>query len=220
MSRVLVIADIHAPATHPDYFDFIRDIRKKYRTNKTVFIGDIIDHHVISFHRSHPEYPGAIEEYTESYEQIKRWYKSFSDAYVTIGNHDERVHRLAADSGIPSMYLKEYNEIYCTPKWNWVPSVEIDGVYYYHGRGSGTQYPAFAAAKTRNQSAVMGHYHSKAAINWLSGRNKNLIFGMSVGSGVDSDHLAMKYGEHSLTESIVSCGVVLEGHPYLEIMSP
>jgi predicted phosphodiesterase len=218
MSKVLVIGDLHAPAVHEDYFEFIRSIRRKHRTDQTVFIGDVIDHHVISYHKSNPESPDAIREYELAFETVKKWYKAFPNAYVTIGNHDNRVHRLAADAGIPAMYLKEYKELYKTKNWEWVHNVELDGVYYYHGTGAASAYPAFNAARTRNQSVVMGHHHTKAAINWLSGPNNHRIFGMSVGCGVDNTHLSMLYSEHYLVKPMLSCGVVHNGHPILEVM--
>ena len=48
--RILVIGDLHLPAEREDYLQFCRDLKKKYKTNMTVFIGDVIDHHAISFH--------------------------------------------------------------------------------------------------------------------------------------------------------------------------
>lgn len=218
MSKVLVIGDLHAPATHEDYFDFVKSVKRKYRTDQTVFIGDIIDHNAISFHKSHPESPDAIHEYNKAFEVVKKWYKAYPNAYVTLGNHDVRVHRLAADAGVPAMYLKEYKELYRTKNWEWVQNVELDGVYYYHGTGAASAYPAFNAARTRNQSVVMGHHHTKAAINWMCGSNSHRFFGMSVGCGVDNKHLAMLYAEHYLIKPVHSCAVVCDGHPYLEMM--
>ena len=218
MSRVLVIGDLHAPAVHPDYFDFVKSIKRKHRTDKTVFIGDVIDHHVISFHKANPESPDALREYNLAFETVKKWYHRYPNAVVTVGNHDSRVHRLASDAGIPSLYLKEYNELYNTKNWEWEQSVEIDNVYYYHGTGASSAYPAFNAARARNQSVVMGHHHTKAAINWLSGSNDHRIFGMSVGCGVNNKHLSMLYSEHYLIKPMLSCGVVIDGYPILEVM--
>lgn len=218
MSRVLVIGDLHAPAVHPDYFDFVKSIKRKHRTDKTVFIGDVIDHHVISFHKANPESPDALREYNLAFETVKKWYHRYPNAVVTVGNHDSRVHRLASDAGIPSLYLKEYNELYNTKNWEWEQSVEIDNVYYYHGTGASSAYPAFNAARSRNQSVVMGHHHTKAAINWLSGSNDHRIFGMSVGCGVNNKHLSMLYSEHYLIKPMLSCGVVIDGYPILEVM--
>jgi predicted phosphodiesterase len=215
--RTLVIGDLHCPATHPKYLDFVKKIRDKYKTNNTVFIGDVVDHASISFHKKNPEHPAAMDEYHQAMKGIAKWSRAFPEATVTIGNHDERVARLAADSGIPCHYLKGYAEIYNTPQWDWVRSVDFDGVHFYHGVGAASQYPAFNAAKMKLQSVVIGHYHSVASINWICGPNMRL-FGMSVGSGVDRDHPLMLYGSAWLKKPIVSCGVVIDGMPYLELM--
>ena len=217
MSRVLVVGDLHFPAVHEQYLEFVKDVRKKYKTNTTVFIGDVIDHASISFHKKHPENPAAVDEYDSAMWKLEDWRRTFPKAHVTIGNHDERVLRLAADAGIPSMYIRNYKEVYKTKEWNWVPSIEIDDVYYYHGTGAGGQYPAINAAKMRLQSVVMGHYHSVAGINWIVGPTSR-IFGMNVGSGVDRFHPAMQYGSAYLKKPVLSCGVVIDGHPYLELM--
>jgi predicted phosphodiesterase len=218
MSRVLVIGDLHCPAVLPGYLEFTKSIKKKYKTDTTVFIGDVVDHAAISFHKKNPAHPDAMREYTEAIAHVAEWNKAYPDATVTIGNHDERVVRIAADAGIPGHYLRNYWDVFNTPKWQWVRSVEIDGVYYYHGVGASSMYPAINAAKMRLQSVVMGHYHSVAGINWVCGPT-NRIFGMNVGSGVNREHPAMEYGSAYLKKPIVSVGVVIDGHPYLELMN-
>ena len=110
MTRVLVIGDLHLPAEREDYLDFCRKLKRKYKTTETVFIGDVLDHHAVSFHDKPPEADSAAEEYAKFTEKLKSWKKSFPSAKVCIGNHDERVHRLSASVGIPSMYLKEYKD--------------------------------------------------------------------------------------------------------------
>ncbi|MCI4436067.1 MAG: metallophosphoesterase [Ignisphaera sp.] len=217
MAKVLVIGDLHCPAVHPEYMDFVKSIKKKYKTDTTVFIGDVVDHASISFHKKNPEHPAAMDEYHQTMDALGSWIRAFPTAHVTIGNHDERVARLAADAGIPPCYLKEYGVMYDSKNWNWQYSVEIDDVYYYHGVGAGGQYPAMNAAKLRLQSVVMGHYHSVAGINWVVGPTSR-IFGMNVGSGVDRFHPAMQYGSAYLKKPVVSCAVVIDGHPYLELM--
>lgn len=217
MANVLVIGDLHLPAVHPEYLDFCKSIKKKYKTTQTVFIGDIVDLHAISFHKKHPESDAAILEYEKAMDDLKMWRKSFPVAKVCIGNHDERIHRLAADSGIPSMYLREYEEIYKTPRWDWQQSFLIDDIFYYHGTGINNQYPSYNAAKSRSCSVVSGHTHSVASINWMSGPTHK-IFGMNVGCGVDITHKGMAYGSAFLRKPILSAGVVIDGHPYLELM--
>jgi predicted phosphodiesterase len=218
MSNVLVIGDTHFPACHQDYFDFICDTHKKYKCNKVVHIGDVVDHHCISFHKKHPEAMDASTEYFTTFQTLQQWYKRFPKLNVCIGNHDERVVRLCADIGIPRIYLKNYNEIYKTKTWNWDYSFIIDNVFYCHGTGSGGMYPAFNQVKARAMSCVMGHHHSIAGINWIVGPNTR-YFGMDVGSGIDNSYIGFSYGINHLKKPIVSCGVVIDGKfPYLEVM--
>ena len=218
MSRVLVIGDLHLPAEHPEYFDFVKLIKRKYKTNKTVFIGDIVDHHAISFHKKHPESDSAMHEYWNIVETIKRWKRLFPVADVMIGNHDERVIRLNADVGIPTVYLKNYRELWGTPHWKWEYTTQIDGVNYSHGTGTSGIAPAFNSAKLTGNSWVMGHTHSVAGIQWLKTPTGNHIFGMNVGCGIDAGHVVMNYAKNHMKKPIVSVGVVIDGHPYLEVL--
>jgi predicted phosphodiesterase len=219
MARVLVIGDLHCPADHDDYLRFVKDVQQKYRTNQTVFIGDIVDMESISTHQKNPELPAALDEYNAAKARVKNWHNAYRKAKVTIGNHCKRVHKKATKEGIPSLYLRSYNDLYDTGGWDWNFSHVIDGVLYTHGDGWSSQYPAFNAAKSMMQSVVSGHTHSKAYINWYKGFNDVLIFGMNVGSGVDQSHPALLYSKDHLARGIHSCGVVIDGkQAYLEIM--
>ena len=219
MSRVLVVGDLHLPAERSDYLTFCKGLKKKYRTDKTIFIGDVLDHHAISFHQKHPESDSAVAEYHRSMEKLKDWKKAFQSACVCIGNHDERVGRLSATMGIPALYLKDYKEVFDTPNWEWEYEWVIDGVSYLHGTGgtSGVT-PAFNMAKARMGSTVSGHVHSVAGINWGQGPNNNKIFGFNVPCGVDMNHTLMQYGKNFIRKPVTGAGVVIDGHPYMEIM--
>lgn len=217
MSRVLVIGDLHCPADHKDYLRFCRAIHKKYRCDKVIFIGDILDSESISAHDKNPDLPSAGQEYKDTLKHVKEWYKAFPDASVCIGNHDDRVQRKMFKNGIPSFYLKSFKELYNTPTWDWVYSTEIDGIFYYHGDGGSSGLPSFHAAKSRLQSVVCGHHHSIAGIQWIKGP-KTMYFGMNVGSGVDIDHHTFLYTKPHLKKAILGCGIIINGNPYLEVM--
>jgi predicted phosphodiesterase len=218
MSRVLVVGDTHVPAMHKDYIKFLNKTAAKWKVDKVVHIGDVVEHHCISFHDKHPDNPGAKEEYEQAYRQVQKLYKAFPNMQITVGNHDMRVMRLNAKIGIPKIYLKQFNALYDTPDWKWVENVEIDNVYYYHGEGAGGQHPAFNAAKMRMQSTVMGHYHSACGI-WYQAGPTAKVWGMNVGCGVDRNHLFMQYGQAFLKKPIVACGVVIDGEPIIQTMN-
>jgi hypothetical protein len=78
-------------------------------------------------------------------------------------------------------------------------------------------YPAPNAAKKMLMSVCMGHIHSAGGIKWIASPQRR-IFGMDVGCGINDKAYAFAYGKHIITRSILSCGVVLDGIPYHEIM--
>jgi len=210
VSRVLAIGDIHAPATHPGYFDFICDTQRKFRCNKVVFIGDIVDWHTVSFHAKHPEAPGPKDEYLLALQQVQKWYRRFPKATVTIGNHDERLIRTAESAGVPGSFLRGYADVWKTPGWDWVYDTTIDDVYYYHGTGRGGMHPAYNCTRDMTMSVVMGHCHSAGGIKWLAAPYSRR-FGLDTGCGIDDRMYAFAYGKHYKRKSVLSCGVVLEG---------
>ncbi len=219
MTKVLVIGDLHLPAEREDYLEFCRGLRKKYKTTETVFIGDVLDHHAISFHQKHPDADSAVAEYHRSMERMKAWKKAFPSAMVCIGNHDERIHRLSSSAGIPGMYLKDYKDIFGTPNWEWEYEHIIDDVAYIHGTGASSgNTPAFNAAKARAQNTVSGHVHSAASVCWMQGPGGNKLFGFNVPCGVNTEHILMHYGKNFLKKPVNGAGVVIDGHPYMEIM--
>ena len=218
MSRVLTIPDLHLPVAHPRALDFCIDIYNKHRCDTVVFIGDIVDHHAISFHDKNPNCPSAKEEYLAVGEQLKWWLGTFPKATVTIGNHDDRPERIASNKGgIPDVYLRTYRELWDTPGWQWAFDAEIDDVYYFHGVGSTGKTPALNKTDSVHMSVVMGHVHSVAGVHWGAGP-KARWFGMDVSCLIDRRAWQFTYGKHAKKKPILGCGVVLDGIPYYEIM--
>lgn len=217
MSRTLVIGDPHEPVAHPGYLQFGKDLRRKYKTNKTVIMGDMCDHHAISFHAANPMCPGPDDEYHLTKQKMQLWYKTFPDAIITIGNHDARVIRLAESVNIPSKYLRDYNEVWKTKKWQWVDDIIIDDVYYFHGTGRGGVHPAYNAMKDLLMSCVMGHCHSASGVKWKANPHRR-TFGMDTGCGIDVDAWQFAYGKHMRTRPILSAAVVIDGIPHHHVM--
>src|SRR5882724_9697943 len=99
--KVLVIGDTHFPAVHPGYLRFCLDLADKYSCNKFLHIGDVVDFHAISHFEPSPEAKGALDELEAARKEGAMWYKAFPRLTITEGNHDQRVYRSAADSGLP-----------------------------------------------------------------------------------------------------------------------
>lgn len=215
--KVLAIGDVHAPVAHPGYLDFCRDLYYEWDCDTVVLMGDVVDHHAISFHAKNPNCPGPIDEFELSRLHMQIWQKAFPNALVCIGNHDERVIRLAESVNIPSKYLRDFADVWDTPGWNWKHEHIIDNVYYFHGTGQGGIHPAWNVAGKMLMSVVMGHCHSKSGVKWRANPLRR-IFSVDTGCGIDIDAYQFAYGKHIKDRPILSAAVILDGIPYHEVM--
>ena len=206
-NRVLVIGDLHEPFCLEGYLEFCKKQYDIHNCNKVVFIGDIIDNHYSSYHESSADGLGGKYELEQAVKKLRRWYKAFPKADVTLGNHDRIIIRKAQTSNIPSKQIKEYKEVLETPKWNFVTDVYYDGVRYVHGDKSGK--PRMAT-KRDMVSTVSGHYHTDMYCEWLFGKTR-AIFALAVGCGIDSKSYAMGYMQGGKKEAI-GVGIVIGGH--------
>ena len=68
---ILVISDTHIPYHHKDAIAFLKAIKKKYKPDRVIHIGDEIDSHAISFHDSDPDLYSAGDEHEASLATIK-----------------------------------------------------------------------------------------------------------------------------------------------------
>ena len=217
MSRVLGIGDLHLRWERKGYFQFCCDLYEEYDCDKVVFIGDVVESHNVSFHMRHPDMPGSKLEYELTKEAVARWYKRFPNAVVTIGNHDERLIRLASTVGISASRLPSFEKDWGTPTWNWKWDHVIDDVYYYHGTGQGGVYPACNAVRKMLMSCVLGHNHTASGIKWFA-NPKQRIFACDTGCGVDDKAMAFAYAKHNKQRSIISAAVIIDSVPYIEPM--
>lgn len=218
MSRVLVVGDIHAPAVLPGYLDFCRAVSRHYKTDRTVFIGDLIDGHFATRHKKELSAPGTSEEIAETREELRLWHAVFDEAEVVYGNHDRRHQRRVEEAGIPGELLRPMNDVWETPGWQWRDSLEIDGVLYVHGEECGSgKTPALTLAEKVGRPVVAGHHHSKAGV-WWSNNMGRLLFGMNVGCGCNEEHPFFRYASKTPGKGIIGCGIVMDGVPALEVM--
>ena len=203
--RVLVIGDLHCPFSLDKYLDFVKGLKKKYNTNETVFIGDVIDNHYSSYHETDPDGLSGGAELEAAIKQVQKWHKAFPKATVIVGNHDRMIMRKAFSSAIPKIWIKDYNDVLGTKGWDWQDRLVIDGVQYIHGEG-GT---ARTRCKADLMSTVQGHLHTQAYTEWVVGANYK-VFGMQVGTGIDFDQYAFGYAKRG-KKPAVGAGIVING---------
>ncbi len=94
-SRVLVISDLHIPYHHKDSFAFLTALKKKYKPDLVINIGDELDQHAISMHDSNPDLPSAGDELRMSRKYIWELEKIFPDMILIHSNHSSLVYRLS-----------------------------------------------------------------------------------------------------------------------------
>ena len=217
MSRVLCIGDLHIPWERKGYYQFCCDLYDAWDCDTTVFIGDVVDSHAVSFHSKHPDMPGALEEYKQTKKQVQRWHRRFPNSIVTVGNHDERVIRVARERGIPDVYLKSYRANWGASTWKWKQSHIIDNVYYYHGTGQGGEYPAANAVRKMLMSCVLGHNHTASGVKYFVNPS-NRFFACDVGCGIDDKKMAFAYAINNKRRSVLSAAIIIDGIPYVEPM--
>jgi metallophosphoesterase superfamily enzyme len=211
-SRILIIGDIHCPFEHKDYLAHCKSVAKFYKTTHTVFIGDIMDGHAMSYHESDPDGHSGGAELDYTIEHLSKWHKAFPGADVIFGNHDRLVWRKVKTSGLSMRWAKKLGEVLEVPTWTFHHRLKLDGVLYIHGEGT----TARTMAARAGCSVVQGHRHTEGYVWHLP--TENPMFGMQVGCGVDADSYAMEYAKNC-PPPVLACGVVLN-HGKLPILMP
>lgn len=203
--NILVIGDLHEPFCLDGYLEFCKKQYDHYKCKRVVFIGDIIDNHYSSYHETDADGMGGMDELNLAIKKISKWYKTFPEATVIIGNHDRMIMRKAQTSNIPSLWIKKYQDVLNTPGWDFRDRKVINNVQYIHGE-AGT---ARTKAKADMMSTVQGHLHTQCYTDWMVGSNFR-IFGSQVGCGIDHNSYAMAYAKRGKKPAI-GCMVIVNG---------
>ena len=215
-SSVLVISDLHIPYHHQDAFDFLKALKRKYKPDLVVNIGDELDHHAISMHEHNPDLMSAGDELKHSKEYIRELEKIFPEMTLVHSNHSSLVYRRALKYGLPKDYLKSYNEFLGVGNgWKWVDDYTItlsDGsrCFFTHGISA----DVLKVAAQYGMNTVQGHFHTKFSIGYFSNPDA-LIWGMQVGCLINQKSMAFDYAKNFKSRFIVGCGMIIDGQPKL-----
>lgn len=204
-----VVPDLHAPFVHPHFLEFILDTFEKWGVNKTVFIGDLVDNHAISRHTSETDSHSSELEFNLAKKEIAKWYKAFPEASFCLGNHDLIPQRQGMELGLGRHFIRSFEDTWDVPlDWKVAEDFVIGDVYYFHGTGSTGKDGAYNRAVANRMSTVQGHTHSYAGVKYHANTN-DVIFGLSVGCGIDASAYAFNYGKPFVTKPVLGCGVVV-----------
>jgi len=208
---VLTISDLHIPFHHPKALTFLKAVKKEFRCDRIVCIGDEMDMCSLSFFDKDPNMPGPHEELQWALKEIKQFYTAFPKVQVCISNHTSRPFRRAFKFGLPSHFLRSYKEFMQAPQgWSWHEEIDIDGCLYIHGDNFSGKFAAMKAAESHRQSTIIGHVHAFGGVNYMACRN-DLIFGMNVGCLIDHKEMAFNYSRKLPSKPTLGCGVIIEG---------
>jgi predicted phosphodiesterase len=213
--RILVISDLHIPYHHKDSFAFLREIKKLYKPDFVVNIGDLLDFHAISMHDHNPDLYSAGDELKQSRIYIKELESLFPEVTEVDSNHSSLVFRRALKYGMSKEFLKGYGDFLGTKKWKWVDDLTLtmsnkQRCFFTHGRSA----DILKVSQTMGMSAVQGHYHTKFVISYWANPD-NLFFGMNVGCLINQKSMAFSYAKNFKTRFILGCGMIVEGIPRL-----
>jgi hypothetical protein len=215
-SRVFILGDLHFPFHHIDTFRFLKAIKKKYKPDRVISIGDETDQHSWSFHEHNPMLPSPEEELSLAKAEILKLKELFPEMDILESNHGSLVYRKQVASGLPRGVFKSYNDIYgIDNKWKWHRDLTIkmsngSWLYLCHGKSA----DVLKTSQSMGMSVVQGHYHEKMSVQYW-GNSLGLYFAAQTGCLVDDDSLAMEYNKTNLKRPLIGSLIVIDGHPRL-----
>lgn len=214
-SVIQIIPDLHLPYHHKDAFRFLKEVKKVFKPTRIISIGDSLDKHALSMHDSNPDLPSAGDELKIAKEYIKELEVIFPEVTEIESNHSSMLYRRALKHGIPTAYLKNYNEFLDLKKWRWVTDLTItlpngQRCLFTHGRSA----DVLKVSQTNGQNCVQGHYHTKFLLSWWANTD-DLFFGMQVGCLINQKSLAFAYAKNFNTRFILGCSVIIDSVPRL-----
>lgn len=216
MKRVLSFSCTHFPYIHPKAIKFLKSVRKEYRCDTVVCLGDLFDYHCLSnYQKEADQILSAESEHQLAIEQAKELYSNFPRVLCTTSNHDLRPFRAAATLGMSSRFLKNYADILDAPKgWKFSDEFIIDNVSYSHGERAKTNKPAIWLAKNNFMSSCIGHFHTQMCVDYFS-NNLTRLFGVSVGCLLNNDAIVFRYNKSHACKPMIGCAVIVEGNPHI-----
>lgn len=213
---VLIISDQHFPFNHADIVAFLRAIKKKYKPDRVINIGDELDYHGISFHDHDADLMSPSDELKSAKIRLKPIFELFPKMDLMDSNHGSLVYRKAKHHGLPRSVIKSYRDVLEAPQgWVWHNDLTItlsNGMkcYFCHGKSS----DILKVSQSMGMSAVSGHYHEKFEIRYW-GNSQGLFFGMVVDCLIENKSLAFAYNKLNLKRPVIGCAVILDGIPKL-----
>ena len=213
--KILIISDLHLPYQRPDAFEFLKAIKKEYKPDTIISIGDLLDCSALSFHDSDPDLYSAGHELKKAKEYVKELESIFPKLVEIDSNHSSMIFRRALKHGLPRAYLKDYGEFLETKKWKWVDDLVLtlpnkQRCLFTHGKSA----DVIKVSQIHSMNCVQGHFHSKFRIDYWANPD-NLLWGMQVGCLIEQKNMAFHYAKNFKTKFVMGCGMIIDSIPKL-----
>lgn len=216
-SIILVIPDLHIPFHHKDSLKFLMAVKKKYKPDRVVCLGDEVDYHCISFHDNDPDIQfSPSSELEKSIWYLQDFYEQFPDVDVIDSNHGSLVYRKAKHHGIPRRVFRSYNEILEAPNtWKWHEDLTLkmsngQKVYFHHGHSKNV----LRNSQQKSMCYVQGHHHGTFDVQYWA-NSESLFWGVTSGCLIDRKEFAFNYARTNLPKPLLGCTMILNGYPIL-----
>lgn len=213
---VLILSDLHYPYNHADVIAFLKALKKKYKFDKVVSVGDELDFHALSFHDSDPDLMSPGDELETAIKRMQPLYKLFPKVDLVDSNHGSMVYRRQKAHGIPRRAIKSYRDVIAAPKgWNWSDDLTIQlcngsKVYICHGR----QKNGMSLSQSMGMSCIQGHYHENFEVRYW-GNSIGLFWSIMVGCLIEDKSLAFAYNKLNNKRPVIGCAGIINGLPRL-----
>jgi hypothetical protein len=212
---VLLIPDLHAPYHYRKLYKFLRYLKKKYKPDIIIFLGDEVDGHSWSFHSHDPDLPSPGDELRKAIKVLQKVYKIFPNASLLHSNHGSLLNRKTKANGLPLEILRPLRDLYKTPNWSWwdriVLTTKIGKTMIVHGMSG----KPGALALEMGMSTIEGHYHTKFHITWYINAVRR-YYSVHSGCLIDFDSFAFAYARSNLKDPCLGATIIdKSGHPHL-----
>ncbi len=213
--RILVISDMHIPYHHKDSIEFLKCIKKEFKPDFIVNIGDLLDFHAINMHTHDPDLYSPGHELNASKKYVKELESVFPKMIEVDSNHSSLVYRRAVKFGMSRQFLKDYGDFLGTKKWKWIDDLTLkmsngQKCFFTHGRSA----DVLKVSQTMGMNVTQGHYHTAFTVKYWANPD-SIFWGMNVGCLINQKSLSMSYAKNFRTRFILGCGIILDGIPRL-----
>lgn len=211
----LVISDTQIPFEAEHALQFFVRLKRHYQIpdENVLHVGDEVDNLHGGLYPKDPDGEHSpTGELRAAREKIREWASAFPKMKLAISNHGQRWARKATAAEIPSVFLRQYQEVLGMPdtwqfkeRWDFTTKHPFSMI---HGMGYSGPYAHRTAAIDLGTSIIMGHL-THSGIQHIKTATRN-IWGMCVGCCIDVDAVAFKYGKNSRFRPSLGGGVVAD----------